>query len=86
MADQETTTFDSSFAHELSVQSWSMYGVGMAIVALRMLVSVWLIFRPYCTDEALVSHGLGTLDGGSFMQTTTSSFYLLASIPVWWSV
>lgn len=51
MADQETTTFDSSFAHELSVESWTMYGVGMAIVALRMLVQSLLMSRPYRTDE-----------------------------------
>lgn len=39
MADQTTTTFDAAFAHELSVESWSMYGVGMTIVVLRMSVN-----------------------------------------------
>ena len=38
MAYQQTTTFDPSFARELDVESWSMYAVGMVIVALRMCV------------------------------------------------
>ena len=36
MTDQTTTTFDDAFAHELGVESWTMYSIGMLLIALRV--------------------------------------------------
>ncbi|GAB7344893.1 hypothetical protein MBLNU457_3330t1 [Dothideomycetes sp. NU457] len=55
MAEQETTTFDSSFAHELAVESWTMYGVGMAIVALRIFARFrYAGWRKFYADDYII--------------------------------
>jgi hypothetical protein len=35
--------FDADFIHTLATQSWSLYGVGMCLILLRMYVVVNLV-------------------------------------------